>query len=156
MKTLLTVALCFVLSTKAFCQPPPEELAIYQNIFGLNKKAAFSNFINLDEGQNDDFWALYDEYEAERKELGKQRIALIVDYAQNYYDLDDDKIHEMFKSIVKLRSAFDKLTVKYYGKIRKATNTVTAAKFFQLENYFAEVVNIEIASKLPFIEEVKR
>ena len=41
------------------------------------------------------FWKLYDEYEAERKKLGQDFIAILQDYANNYENLDDKKADEL-------------------------------------------------------------
>lgn len=44
------------------------------------------DFIELSDNA-DAFWKIYDEYETERKELGKERIEIIVDYAQSFEEI---------------------------------------------------------------------
>lgn len=133
----------------------PEEIAIFQNFFGLEKKAIVKKIMKLEKQQADSFWPLYNEYEEQRKNIGKRHIELIDDYAKNYFDLSDDKVDEMFKRYVKIDKDFNKLVIKYHSKVKKSVNTKIAAQFFQLENYFADLVNVQIAAEIPSIGELK-
>jgi DNA invertase Pin-like site-specific DNA recombinase len=130
-----------------------EEVEIFQNVFGMEKKAAVASFIELEGEKADAFWMLYDEYETKRKDLGKQRIQLINNYAENYENMTDEKIDELFKESVKVNGGLAKLATSYYKKMKKAVDTKTAAQFFQIENYFQSAIRYEISSLLPFIGE---
>jgi len=48
----------------------------------MEKMAIVSDFLGID-GDNP-FWELYDEYETKRKELGKERLAVLGKYLENY------------------------------------------------------------------------
>ncbi|NCA85394.1 MAG: hypothetical protein EOM83_07445 [Clostridia bacterium] len=133
----------------ANAQSNNEEVDFYQSIFGMEKKAVVADFLNLEE--SNPFWALYDEYEAERKELGKDRILTLAFYANNYDKMDDAKNDEIIKSMISLRNANDKLIDKYYKKIKKASGSKVAAQFFQLESYFLSEIRTNIMESIPFI-----
>ena len=45
------------------------------------------------------FWTTYDEYEAERKTLGKNRVALLEKYAETYEGMTDVQTDEMMAAI---------------------------------------------------------
>ena len=49
-----------------------------QAAFGMDKKAVVAEFVKPSPAEKDAFWKLYDEYEVKRKELGKQRIELLL------------------------------------------------------------------------------
>ena len=71
-KHLLTSAFVLFVSI-GFAQSNKEEVDLVQSIFGMEKKAMVAEFIKLEGAQKDAFWAAYDQYETERKELGKKR-----------------------------------------------------------------------------------
>ena len=88
----VTILLAFILSfTLLKAQSNKEEIELVQSVFGMEKKAIVAEFVKVDAAQKDAFWALYDEYETKRKELGKNRVALLEDYANNYDKLTNEK-----------------------------------------------------------------
>lgn len=132
-------------------QTASEETDFIQSIFGMEKKTIVAEFLELEE--TNPFWALYDEYETKRKELGKERIQILVGYAESYDELDDEKTDKIIASMISIRKSTDKLTDSYYKKIKKASGSKVAAQFFQLEAYFLSEIRAAIMEEIPFIGE---
>lgn len=154
MKKLLSIAiLLFVSSTMLFAQSMQEEIDYFQSIFGMEKKAVVTGFLELKE--TDAFWPIYDEYEKARKALGQKRLSLLLDYAEHYENLTDEKTDALMKASIKNRIAGYDLIVKYYKKIKKASGSKTAAQFHQIENYFVTAVNSELYISVPLIGELE-
>lgn len=151
-KLLILAAIC--LSTVAFAQSNKEDVDFIQSIYGKEKKAIVADFIKLEAAQKDGFWKLYDEYETQRKELGKQRIALLEKYAANYGTMDDATTSKTIKEIASLGSKTDKLITTYHKKIEKAAGAKPAAQFYQLEAYFLSKIRVAIFESIPFIGEL--
>ena len=150
MKKLLAFAiLLFVSSTMLFAQSMQEEIDYYQSIFGMEKKAVVASFLDLDE--KDEFWPIYDEYEKLRKELGQKRLNTLMDYAEHYENLTDDKTDDLVKENIAIRKAATDLIVKYYKKTKKVSGSKTAAQFYQIENYFVTAVSAELYMSVPLI-----
>jgi hypothetical protein len=153
MKKILSIAIIFfATSSMVFAQLPQEEIDYYQSIFGMEKKLVVAAFLDLEE--NDPFWAVYDEYEKGRKELGQKRFNLIVDYAENYDDLTDEKTDELVKTNQDIRNGTTKLLNKYYKKVKKVSGSKTAAQFYQIENYFITAITAQIYSTIPLVGEL--
>jgi len=71
-----------------------------QAAFGRDKKAVVADFVKPSATQKVAFWKLYDEYETQRKELGKQRIVLLQMYANHYFDFTSDQaMHGQSRSL---------------------------------------------------------
>lgn len=154
-KAFLTLASVFVM-TLSYSQSLKEEVQIFQNVFGKEKKATAAQFIKIeDAAKKDAFWALYDAYETERKALGEKRIALVSAYVANYNSLTDDKIEAILMQSVKVNEGLENLVIKYYKKMKKPVGIKTAAQFAQVENYFLAAVRYELSAQLPFIGEGK-
>ncbi len=153
MKKLLVIAAVFV-SAAGFAQSNKEDVDFVQSIYGKEKKTIVAEFIMLEGAQKDAFWKLYDDYETQRKELGKQRIALLERYANGYMTLDDATTDQIIKDMIALGAKTDKLISTYYGKIKKASGVKAAAQFVQLEAYLAAVIRASILDKIPFIGEL--
>lgn len=139
----------FTQTSKA--QSNKEETEFIQSIFGMEKKAVVAEFLGID-GDNP-FWALYDAYETKRKEVGKERLAVLTDYVENYDELTDAKYDAVVSSMIKLRKSNDKLTDTYYKKIKKVSGSKVAAQFFQIEAYFSSQIRATIMEEIPYIGE---
>ncbi len=146
---IVLLGMAFGQSVKA--QSNNEEVDYYQSIFGMEKKAIVADFLEIE--SDNPFWTLYDEFETKRKELGKRRIGVLQNYAENYDRLDDEKYDEVIATMISLRKSTDKLTDEYYKKIKKVSGSKIAAQFFQLEGFFLNQIRASIMEEIPFIGE---
>ncbi len=154
MKKLFSIAIILIASvTMSFAQVQQEEIDYYQSIFGMEKKIVVANFLEIDEGNA--FWAIYDEYEKSRKELGQVRLELIVEYAEHYDDLTDEKTDELVKKSMKLRKDNQDLVIKYYKKAKKISGSKIAAQFYQIENYFITAISSQFYTDVPLVGELE-
>ena len=155
MKKVSVFLFSLLVSGIALAQSSKEDVDIIQSVLGKEKKALVAEFLKLEAGpKTDAFWKLYDEYETERKALGKQRIALLEKYASTYGTTDDAQMDQQIKEMQSLQGKTDKLIIKYYDKIKKASNVKTAAQFYQLEAYFLSVIRATLLNSIPFIGEL--
>ena len=114
-KYILLVAASF-LASFTYAQSNKEEVDLVQAAFGMDKKAAVAEFVKPSAAQKDAFWKLYDEYETQRKELGKQRIALLEQYASQYKTLTSEQADAWTKKVMELQKKTDGLIATYYTK----------------------------------------
>lgn len=154
MKQLLLIVALFV-SLTGFSQSNKEDVDLIQSIYGKEKKSIVAEFIQLEGAQKDAFWKLYDQYETERKELGRERIQVLEKYANSYATLDDATTDQLMKQMIDLGLKNDKLQKTYYEKIKKAVGSKPAAQFLQLESYLLSVIRASIFESIPFIGELK-
>jgi hypothetical protein len=155
MKTLLkfTLALLVIPITMS-AQSNKEEVEYIQSIFGMEKKAIVEDFIELDDASSDPFWTLYDEYETARKELGRNRLGILNDYAENYENMSSDEMDDLASRSTKQVKSDEALRYKYYNKIKKVAGHKAAAQFYQIEGYFNAAVRMSILESIPFIGEL--
>jgi hypothetical protein len=152
-KLFFVVVAMLMMAPVVNAQSNAEEVDFFQSIFGSEKKEMVASFINLDGAAKDAFWANYDLYEAERKSLGKERIALLEKYAREYEGMTDEQTDMTVAEIMKLGNATDKLIVTYYKKIKKTSGSKAAAQFYHLENYFLSGIRLSILESIPVIGE---
>jgi hypothetical protein len=132
-----------------------EDLDVIQGIYGKSKKELAVAYMAIPEAQGAAFWAIYDEFEAERKALGRTKVSIIEEYAANYENLTNESADKIAKASLKNNMDYQKLFGKYYDKYKKAVGAVTAAKIIQFENYMQTAVQSEIQDSIPFIGEME-
>lgn len=153
LKALFTSLILIVVTSTAIAQSVQTDVEIIQEALGLEKKIAVANFMDL-EASAEGFWTIYDKYEAERKKIGKERIQVISEYANNYPNISDEKIVELFNRTQAVKKSFDKLQKIYFKKMKKEVGVQKAAQFWQIETYFNSLIQAHIYSQIPFIGEI--
>lgn len=155
MKKVILIAICTLFAVNLKSQTNTDEIALIQSAYGMEKKQIIIQFMKLTEAENAGFWKIYDEYEAERKELGKKRAMNIIDYANNYGKLTDAKATELINSSIDMHISLNKLMKKTFAKLSKVMSPIRAAQFIQLENYLETMVRMELSDEIPLIGELE-
>jgi hypothetical protein len=149
-KYILLIAALF-LASFAYTQSNKEEIDLMQAAFGMDKKTVVADFVKPSPSQKDAFWKLYDEYETQRKELGKQRIALLEQYANQYTMMTPLQADEWTKKVIDLQKKTDGLIVTYYGKIKAISDGLVATQFYQIEGYILTAIRMQVLQNVPFL-----
>src|SRR4249920_347357 len=129
MKKIIFVLLGITTAFITQAQSNKEDIDIIQGIYGKEKKAIVAEFIIPSDAKKTAFWKLYDAYEAERKALGRKRIALLEKYANAYDSLTNKTTDDITKQTIALQKSTDGLISTYYEKIKLAVGVKQAAQF---------------------------
>ena len=148
MKPLLFVLFIFTFSFGMTGQATQDELQLMQSLYGMEKRDIVSEFIELNDSQEQEFWLLYDEYEEKRKDIGKERFRLLTSYVDDYGEVKPQDADNFMKQAIPLRIKSDKLVDNYYNKIKNRTDPIVAMQFYQIENYLADVIRMELLEEI--------
>jgi len=148
MKKLLFIVLTLTYSITGFSQSFQDEVKLMQSIYGMDKKEIVAEFIELNSGQEEVFWKLYDEYEVKRKELGEKRFEIIWNYVNDYGEIKPEDAEMMMNESIPLRKRSDELVDTYYTKIKNKTDPVVAVQFYQIENYLSDLIRIKLLEEV--------
>jgi len=154
MKKVLVAIIVMIFTMGAFAQST-EEVDLVQAAFGMDKKEIVMNYIKFSGEQKSAFIEVYDEYEIDRKKLGKTRIDLLNQYAEQWEGITTEQADAWMKKVMALTIQQDKLIKKYYNKVKSATDARVATQFYQIEAYILTTVRYSILSAIPFVDEKK-
>jgi len=141
---ILSLVFMAFLSLGIFAQSNQDEIELMQSLYGMEKRDIVAEFVELSEVQEQEFWALYNDYENERKELGKKKFQLLQSYVDDYGQVKAEDADNFMKQAIPLRIKSDKLTDNYYKKIKTKTDPIVAMQFYQIENYLADAIKMEL------------
>ncbi len=116
-----------------------------------SKAQIMGTVMQLDADQASKFWPVYKQFETELAGLGDQVVALIKTYATNYDKLTPQVADGLATKLLSIESQRNDLKKKYYGKMKAATDAITAMRFLQVENQLERVVDLQVASDLPVV-----
>ena len=152
MKKYILISVALFLASFVYSQTNNSEVELIQAAIGMTKKDAVKEYIQVSDAQKDAFWQLYDEYETQRKDLGKQRIDLLVQYSKEYRSMTNEQADAWIKKVIELQGKTDKLIVTYFKKIKKATDPIVATQFYQIENYILSIIRMKVLNEIPLVE----
>ena len=141
---LLSLVFISFLSLGIFAQSNQDEIELMQFLYGMEKRDIVTEFIELSEVQEQKFWTLYDASENHRNELGKKKLRLLQSYVDDYRQVKSEDADNFMKQVIPLRIKSGKLTDNYYKKIKTKTDPIVAMQFYQIENYLADAIKMEL------------
>lgn len=154
-KVSLIIAALFVFTTSYAQNDGAEEIAMMQELFGSEKASIIEYNVNLSGVNGDAFWKLYNEYEAQRQDLGSAKIDLLQKYTNKKGSLTNQQAKDLLAEAVPLRTAEDKLILNYTKRIEKATNALVSVQFYQIEHYISDGIRFAILNNIDFIQDKK-
>ncbi|HLW88944.1 MAG TPA: hypothetical protein VKR57_10665 [Terriglobales bacterium] len=119
------------------------------------KRQIIQEAMQLNDQQAAAFWPVYRDYDAEQTKLGDEKLAIVNDYAQNFLSMNDEKADQLAQRVMVLEDQRIALRRKYYEAMKKALPTVLVVRFFQVDNQIQLLVDLQIASNLPIIEQAQ-
>ena len=128
------------------------EMELVRSAFRLEKKAMVAEFLQLSEADAAKFWPIYEKYEQERAEAGTRRIKNIEAYANKYENMDDATADALVKESVSIQKKELALREKYYGIVKKDISTLTAARFYQIEDAIHIGILNQLNSQVPLLD----
>lgn len=150
-RIILFFAIPFTLFT-ASAQMTTEEASVVSGIYGKEKRTVYLETMNLQPNDSVAFWPLYNDFEDDRKDLGKTRIAILQRFAASYPAISNDDIHELVDDLIDTEDDINELRADYYSKIKDVTSAMVAAKFFIMESLLETQIQSALRTKIPFVE----
>jgi hypothetical protein len=120
------------------------------------KREIIAETMELTIEQSEIFWPIYTEYDLELYELSGERLKLVKDYAENYYNLNDEVAARLASKKHELDSKRTDLLWKYYNKLKTELNPIDAAMFYQVESQLLMLIDVQVAGEIPIIKKPKK
>ena len=150
---LTAILLLAPLLVKAQSADP--ELDFIKKAYSQDKKTIVEQYMELDVQQGAKFWPVYGAYESKREKLAVERLNVINEYI-NSDSISAGQANKLANKALSNSISLDKLSLEYYGKMKKAIGAVKAAKFIQLETYLQTAWKGFAQESIPLIGELDR
>ena len=155
MKKFILAIVFALMALPSFSQTQKDEVAIFQNAFGIEKRTLIENYMKIDASKAAEFWKLYEAYEASRRELGLKRVENINKYADNYGNFSAESVNAIMKNSMTIQKNMISLWDSTYKKMSKVISAEEAAKFIQAEMYIENTIRQALFKNIPLIGEFK-
>lgn len=95
------------------------------------------------------FWPIYDSYMAERGKFYDARVALILEYADNFDKMTDAKAQEMLNRRVEQLKLKSQLDEKYRPQFASALSPRRLVRFYQIQQELEVMIELRVISEVP-------
>ena len=154
----IATALLLVLAHPALAQVNPafadvsDEIEMVRSIVRMERKAAVEQAMQLTPAESQAFWAVYNEYEAERTRVNNRAVKVVTDYAAAYPEVGDARAQTLLTESFAADSDLLSLKKKYAKRFAKVLPPARVARFFQIERKLDAVQNLSVAEQIPLID----
>jgi len=122
----------------------------------VQKREIIAETMELTVEQVETFWPIYTEYETELNKISGERLELIKDFAENYYNLTNEVADRLAGKKHELDVKRNSLLWKYYNKFKSELNPIDAAMYYQVESQLLMLIDVQVAGEVPIIIKPKK
>jgi len=105
--------------------------------------------MQLDTDESVKFWPIYKMYETDLSKIGDQIVSLVKTYVENYDSMTSEIADQLATKLLDIQRQRVELKSTYYGKFKEALDSITAARFLQVENQLENLLDLQMSSELP-------
>ena len=109
--------------------------------------------LKLTDAEGERFWPVYDQYVKELIAINDKKFALIQDYADNYRTMTNDQALLFIRQWLDFDIATNQLRQKYVPIVAKVLDGKKTATFFQLDRRIAMMIELQVASQMPLVQQ---
>jgi hypothetical protein len=124
---------------------------VVRGTYQTDRHAFVAENLTLTETEKAAFWPLYEKYRAEMEKIGDELVKLVLEYADAYPNVPEDRAKKLLKDYAALE---DKLTSTRHSYLKKAGKILPASKVLrwaQLENRMDIGLRMQLAGAVPLM-----
>jgi hypothetical protein len=146
---LLSAAMLAVAVSPAPGQNALDELEVIRSAHKTDRKPAVAEAMQLTEEESVAFWPLYREYRAAMDKIGDGLVKLVLEYADAYPDVPEERAKRLLKDYTALEEDFTDRRTSYLKKFGRILPAAKALRFAQIENRLDLAVRLQLAGAVP-------
>ncbi|MGE3312222.1 MAG: hypothetical protein AB7O66_19840 [Limisphaerales bacterium] len=151
----VTASLLGLLTPTATAQTATDEIEVIRGSLKADRKVVIAEAMQLTEPESAAFWPLYRDYRFEMDQLSDGLVKLVLEYADVYPAVAEDRAAQMLKDYLALEKNWASTRAKHLKKISKALPASKVLRFAQLENRLDLAVRLQLAGAVPLVPAAK-
>jgi hypothetical protein len=124
---------------------------LLKDIRSIKKQVIAAN-LTLTDSEATKFWPAYEQYSAEFAKINDTRAALVKEYSDEYGTQTDEQADSLVRRWLDVDIAAAQLRQKYVPIFRKVLPGKKAATFFQLDRRISMMIDVQLTSQLPLMQ----
>jgi len=148
---VLLAAVAASLPTRAAAQNVVDQIEVVRGALKADRKIMIAVGMQLTDEESSGFWPIYRDYRVAMDKLGDGRIELVLEYADLYPNVPEDRAKQMLKKYAALEDKTVSVRNKYLKKLGKVLPASKVLRFAQFENRLDLAVRVQVAASVPLV-----
>jgi len=132
-----------------------DAIELVRATYRTDRQAFIAEKLEPTEKEGVKFWPLYKSYRADMDKLGDELIKLVLEYADYYPTVPEDRAGKLLKKYLALEDKLTDTREKYFKRAGKILPASKAMRWAQLESRLDLALRLQLASRIPVIGEDK-
>jgi hypothetical protein len=132
-----------------------QDLDLLRKDLRSQRKQLIAANLTLTDVEATKFWPIYDKYVAELIEINNTKFGLIQEYADNWGKMTAEQSLLFIRRWLDEDIATAQLRQKYVPIVSQVLDGKKAATFFQLDRRIAMMIELQVSSQMPLVQQQK-
>ena len=149
--TILAASLLAPPARGAAAQTSTDEMQAARAEIKSERKVAVAGAMQFTEAEGKAFWPFYGEYRAAMDQLGDRYLKLIVEYADAYPNVPEERAEKLLKDYLALEKDLVSVRAKHLEKLTTILPKSKVLRFAQVDSRLDTVLRLQLASSVPLL-----
>ena len=136
---------------RAAAQSVHDDIAVLRESLRAARTAVVAEAMQFTAEESKAFWPFYREYRAAMDGIQDGLVKLVLEYADVYPNVPEDRARQMLKDYTALEKKFLDTRSAYLKKVAKALTAAKTLRLAQLENRLDLAVRLQLAGAIPLV-----
>jgi hypothetical protein len=133
-----------------------QQMKLLRQDLRSKRKQLIAANLPLTDAEATKFWPVYDQYVTELIAINDKKFAVIQDYADNWGRLTNEQSLLFIRQWMDMDMALAQLRQKYVPIVSKVLDGKKTATFMQLDRRIAMMMELQVASQIPLVQDQER
>lgn len=149
----VAIAFSLLLVAEGFCeaQLPRDSIEVLRSELRTDRKVLVAEQMQFTEQEGQAFWPIYGSYRAEVDRVNDRLVELMLEYADLYPEVPDQRANQMLKELAKIDTNLLSLKRKYIKKLGKVLPASKVFRFAQIDNRQDLAIRMTLAVYVPVL-----
>ncbi len=156
MKYALSLMFLLLIQIPVYAQSPgntaDREIAIARRMINDQRNTSLAFNMSFTQEEKEAFWPLYREYREAMGNVGNRQLHIIVDFAEHYADMTEEKAGELLDRTLIYEEQALKVKQLYVKKFRRILPNTKVARLMQIESRMDTAIKMKLSQEIPLIE----
>ena len=130
-----------------------QDLNLLRKDLRSKRKQLIAANLNLTDTEAAKFWPVYDQYVTELIAINDKKFGIIQDYADNWGKMTNEQSLLFSRQWLDMDIQTAELRQKYVPIVSKVLDGKKTATFFQLDRRIAMMIDLQVSSQMPLVQE---
>ena len=128
-----------------------QDLQLLRSDLRRQKQKLIAENMPMTESEAVKFWAVYNRYTEELKQINDEKYRLVQEYGKQWGDMTNDQALIYIRRWLEVDSEIQGLRLKYVPEASQALPGRKVATFFQLDRRISMMMDLQLASQMPLV-----